>query len=87
MPHGFSLKNNNEISEKCLILFKIKPPAGRAYAPEGKAKILTAPEEYALYSTGQAGIHLVFRGLKFDPDARIGQKEAFFKDFIIGGAT
>jgi hypothetical protein len=28
--------------EKCSILFKLKPPAHRAYAPEGKAKILTA---------------------------------------------
>jgi hypothetical protein len=27
---------------KCSILFKVKPPARRAYAPEGKAKILTA---------------------------------------------
>jgi hypothetical protein len=27
---------------KCSILFKVKPPAHRAYAPEGKAKILTA---------------------------------------------
>ena len=26
---------------KCSILFKVKPPARRAYAPEGKAKILT----------------------------------------------
>ena len=25
------------------------------------------------------GIHLVFRGLKFEPDAEIGQKEAFCK--------
>jgi hypothetical protein len=29
-----------ESFEKCSILFKIKPPAPRAYAPEGKAKIL-----------------------------------------------
>jgi len=28
--------------EKCSILSKVKPPARRAYAPEGKAKILTA---------------------------------------------
>jgi hypothetical protein len=27
--------------EKCSILLKLKPPARRAYAPEGKAKILT----------------------------------------------
>jgi hypothetical protein len=32
-----------------------------------KAKILTA------------GIHRVFRGLKFEPDAEIGQKGGFFK--------
>jgi hypothetical protein len=47
-----SKKKNNETSEKCFILFNIKPPAGRAYAPEGKAKILTAPEEYISHSTG-----------------------------------
>jgi len=27
---------------KCSVLFKFKPPASRAYAPEGKTKILTA---------------------------------------------
>jgi hypothetical protein len=27
------------------------------------------------------GIHLVFRGLKFEPDAEIGQKEVFCKGF------
>jgi hypothetical protein len=37
-----------ETFEKCSILFKFKPPARGAYAPEGKAKILTT------------GIHLVF---------------------------
>jgi hypothetical protein len=26
------------------------------------------------------GIHVVFRGLKFEPDTGIGQKVAFFKD-------
>jgi len=51
---------------------KIKPPAplsarrahrpeGRAYAPEGKTKILTT------------GILVVFRGLKFESDADIGE--------------
>jgi hypothetical protein len=30
-----------ETFEKRSILFKVKPPARRAYAPEGKAKILT----------------------------------------------
>jgi hypothetical protein len=44
---------------------KIKPPAHRAYAPEGKAKIFTA------------GILVVFRGLKFEPDADIGEKDSF----------
>jgi hypothetical protein len=36
-----------------------------------KAKILTA------------GIHKVFRGLKFEPDTEIGQKEAFCKGLYI----
>jgi hypothetical protein len=40
--------NKNETFEKCSILLKFKPPARGAYAPEGKAKILTT------------GIHLVF---------------------------
>jgi hypothetical protein len=31
----------HEAFEKRSILFKVKPPARRAYAPEGKAKILT----------------------------------------------
>jgi hypothetical protein len=35
-----------------------------------KAKILTT------------GIHLVFRGLKFSPDAEIGQKGVFFKGLV-----
>ena len=35
-----------------------------------KVKILTTPEEFASHSTGQAGIHGVFRGLKFEPDPR-----------------
>jgi hypothetical protein len=26
------------------------------------------------------GIHIVFRGLKFEPDTEIGQKRVFFKD-------
>jgi hypothetical protein len=57
----------------------------------GKAKILTTPEEWAPHSTGQAGIHRVFRGLKFESDpseigfafhgtsAGIGQKGVFSK--------
>jgi hypothetical protein len=56
---------------------KIKPPARRAYAPEGKTKILTT------------GILVVFRGLKFESDPReigsafhgagadIGEKDSF----------
>jgi hypothetical protein len=32
-----------ETFEKCSILFKFKPPARVAYAPEGNAKILTTP--------------------------------------------
>jgi hypothetical protein len=32
-----------ETFEKCSILFKFKPPARGAYAPEGKTKILTTP--------------------------------------------
>jgi len=28
-----------------------------------------------------AGIHQVFRGLKFEPDTGIGKKEAFFNGF------
>ena len=44
---------------------KIKPPARRAYAPEGKTKILTT------------GILVVFRGLEFESDADIGEKDCF----------
>ncbi|MBW1722571.1 MAG: hypothetical protein JRH13_09055 [Deltaproteobacteria bacterium] len=33
----------HETFEKRSILFKIKPPARKAYAPEGKTKILTIP--------------------------------------------
>ena len=44
---------------------KIKPPACRAYAPEGKTKILTTV------------IQIVFRGLKFESDADIGKKDSF----------
>ncbi len=41
------------------------------------AKILTTPVRSA-GPTGQAGIHIVFRGLKFEPDTEIEQKRAFF---------
>ena len=44
---------------------KIKPPARRAYTPEGKTKVLTT------------GILLVFRGLKFESHADIGEKDSF----------
>ncbi len=37
------LTYGKETFEKCSILFKFKPPARGAYAPEGKAKILTTP--------------------------------------------
>ena len=60
-------KYNIETFEKGSILLKVKTPACRAYGPEGKTKILTA------------GIHGVFRGLKFESDAEIGQKGVFFK--------
>ncbi len=54
-----------ESFEKCSILFKVK-----SKIPDferEKTKILTT------------GIHRVFRGLKFEPDAEIGQKGAFCK--------
>ena len=87
MSAGMSIRN--ETYEKCLILFKFKE-GGPAMAG------LTTPEEYASHSTGQAGIHLVFRGLKFEPDpggidsvfhragAEIGQKGAFCKSLRRG---
>jgi len=37
-------KSKNQVKEafeKCSILVKVKPPACRAYAPEGKARIST----------------------------------------------
>jgi len=43
-----------------------------------KTKILTTPVRSA-GPTGQAGIHWVFWGLKFESDAGIGQKGAFCK--------
>ena len=46
-----------------------------------KAIILTTPVRSA-GPTGQAGIHRVFRGLKFEPDAEIEQKGAFCKGLI-----
>jgi hypothetical protein len=54
---------------KFQFLFKFKPPASRAYAPEGKTKILTTPVRSA-GPTGQAVILVVFRGLKFESDPR-----------------
>jgi hypothetical protein len=35
-------KSKEPVSKRS-IFFKVKPPACRAYAPEGKPKILTAP--------------------------------------------
>ncbi len=55
---------------------KIKPPARRAYASEGKTKILATPVRSA-GPTGQAVILVVFRGLKFESDADIGGKDSF----------
>jgi len=43
-------------------LFKIKPPARRAYAPEGHVKKITT------------GICLIFRGLFFEHNAEIGPR-------------
>jgi len=52
-----------------LIYENAQRPLKNAYfcSSSRKAKILTT------------GIHRVFRGLKFELDAEIGQKEAFFK--------
>jgi len=60
---------NIETFEKCSFFFKFK-----SKIPDferGKAKILTT------------GIHRVFRGLQFEPDAEIGQKGAFCKGLNI----
>jgi len=65
-------------------LLKFKPPARRAYAPEGKAKTLTTPIRNP---SGQASIHVVFRGLKFEPvdksrssgTQKLGKKRGFEK--------
>jgi len=54
----------------------------QASGPEGQAKILTTPVRSAR-PTGQADIHEVFRGLKFEPNARIGQKGMFSKGLIL----
>jgi len=51
-------------------LFKIKPPALRAYAPEGHVKKITA------------GIYVIFRGSFFEHNAEIGQKDHLWKDTI-----
>jgi len=61
------LKIRAEAFEKCSILFKFK-----SKIPDferGKAKILNTD------------IHRVFRGLKFESDAGIGQKGTFCKGF------
>jgi len=77
-PVPWTARSSNETFEKCSILVKVKPPACRAYGPEGKAKISTT------------GIYTIFRGLEFEPDpstifrsygadAEIGQNGAFCK--------
>jgi hypothetical protein len=48
------------------------------YSSSRKGEFLTTPVRSA-GPTGQAGIHLVFRGLKFEPDVEIGQKGGFYK--------
>jgi len=65
-------------------LFKIKPPARRAYAPEGHVKKITipvrsagpapVPSPGATGQAGQAGICLIFRGLFFEHNAKIGPR-------------
>jgi len=50
----------------------VRPLKNVQFCPRSrKTKILTT------------GIHLVFRGLKFEYDEEIGQKRAFFKGLII----
>jgi len=46
---------------KYSFLFKFKPPARRAYAPEGKTRILTTPMKNP---SGQASIHLSISRIK-----------------------
>jgi len=53
--------------QKAGFLFKIKPPACRAYAPEGHAKKITA------------GICVIFLGLFFEHNAEAGQKDHFWR--------
>ena len=69
---------NYETFEKCSILpAQLNPYLifNRGLIPR-KTKILTTPVRSA-GPTGQADIHRVFRGLKFESDAGIGQKGAF----------
>ena len=47
-----------------------------------KAKILTIPVRSA-GPTGQAGIHSVFRKLKFETEAGTGQERMFFRGLHI----
>ena len=59
------------MSERKLgFLVKIKPPAHRAYAPVGKTIILTTV------------ILILFRGLFFEHNAEIGQKDHLWMDTI-----
>jgi hypothetical protein len=70
----------DETFEKCSIL----PAQLNPYlifnrgSSSRKTKILTTPVRSA-GPTGQAGIHLVFRGLKSEYDEEIGQKGTFCK--------
>jgi hypothetical protein len=62
-------------SEWQLCGYRVEPTDGEKAKPERKTKILTA------------GIHLVFRGLKFESDAEIGQKRMFFKGLSLREAN
>jgi hypothetical protein len=67
-PRRFSPSDSlTETFEKCQFLFKFK-----------KGDNFNHPSTICR-PTGQAGIHGVFRGLKFEPEAEIEQKRAFFK--------
>jgi len=77
-----------ETFEKYSVLFKVKPPARKGsprrglYPPACKPyRLEAAPEGKAKIST--TGILEVFRGLKFEADAEIGQKRAFCKGLIL----
>jgi hypothetical protein len=58
-------------------LFKLKPPARGAYAPVGHAEKITTLTENL---PGQASICLIFRGLFFEHNTNIGQKDHLWID-------